>query len=87
MAIPDRLELDISALEIGDQVRVSDIVIPDGVTLLDDPDAVAATVAAPRVEVIEEEVPEEIEGEEPEEPGAEVEAAGDEQASADTGES
>jgi large subunit ribosomal protein L25 len=86
-AIPDRLELDISALEIGDQVRVSDIVIPDGVTLLDDPDAVAATVAAPRVEVIEEEVPEEIEGEEPAEPGAEVEAAGDEQASADTGES
>jgi large subunit ribosomal protein L25 len=86
-AIPDRLELEISALEIGDQVRVSDIVIPDGVTLLDDPDAVAATVAAPRVEVIEEEVPEEIEGEEPAEPGAEVEAAGDEQASADTGES
>ena len=65
MAIPDRLELDISALEIGDQVRVSDIVIPEGVTLLDDPDVVAATVAAHRVEVIEEEAPEGVEGEAP----------------------
>ena len=86
MAIPDRLELDISALEIGDQVRVSDIVIPEGVTLLDDPDVVAATVAAPRVEVIEEEAPEGSRARSSR-PEAEVEAAGDEQASADTGES
>ena len=50
MAIPDRLELDVSALEIGDSVRVAEIVVPDGVTILDDSEAVAATVAPRRVE-------------------------------------
>ena len=37
MEVPDRLELDISAMTIGDSLRVADIVAPDGVKLLDDP--------------------------------------------------
>ena len=35
--IPERLELDVSALEIGDMLRVSDIVPPEGVVILSDP--------------------------------------------------
>jgi large subunit ribosomal protein L25 len=76
LEVPDRLELDISGAEIGATLRVADLVAPDGATLLDDPDTVVVTVAAPRVEV--EEVPEEelAEGEEVpegEEPAAEAE--------------
>ena len=54
--------------------QVSDLEIPDDVTLLTDPDEVIATVQRPRIEV--EEVPEVAEGEEAEgEEGAEGEPA------------
>jgi large subunit ribosomal protein L25 len=68
MEVPDRLELDVSALGIGDSVRVEQIAPPAGVTLLADPDTVVATVLAPTVLTVEEE-----EGVEEEEEGAEVE--------------
>jgi large subunit ribosomal protein L25 len=55
MEIPDRIEADISALAIGDNLRAGDLTIPDGVTLLDDPETVLASVAQPtRVELPEE---------------------------------
>jgi large subunit ribosomal protein L25 len=72
MSVPDRLELDISHLQIGDSCRVSDLIAPEDVTILDDPEAVLVTVFQPRVE--EEPEPEEVEGEEGEE-GVEGEAA------------
>lgn len=79
MAVPERLEVDVGELDIGDSVRVSDIVPPEGVTILDDPESVVASVAAPRlVEEVVEEVP--AEGEEAAEaaaaaePGAEAAA-------------
>jgi large subunit ribosomal protein L25 len=66
MEVPDRLELDISTMTIGDSLRIADIVAPSGVKLLDDPDAVVVTVTPPtkveEPEVVEEE--EELEGEE-----------------------
>ncbi len=58
LEIPDRLVLDISGSEIGTTLRVADLVAPEGSKILDDPDTVVVTVAAPRAE-IEEEVPEE----------------------------
>jgi large subunit ribosomal protein L25 len=64
MEVPDRLELDISAMTIGDSLRVADIVAPEGVKLLDDPDAVVATVTPPTKVEEPEEVEEELEGEE-----------------------
>ncbi len=67
MEVPDGLELDISGMAIGDSLRVSDLRIPDGVTVLDDPEAVVTTVTPPtKVELPEEvEVEEEaLEGEE-----------------------
>jgi large subunit ribosomal protein L25 len=65
MSIPDRLEVDITEFGIGEQVRVGDIVPPEGATVLDDPETVIATVAAPRVELPEGEAAEEaVEGEE-----------------------
>jgi large subunit ribosomal protein L25 len=67
--VPDHLELDVSAMMIGDSLRLSDLRVPDGVTLLDDPETVLATVTPPTK--IEE--PEVVEEEEELEEGAEVE--------------
>ena len=76
--IPTSLSLDISALEIGDHLRVSDLDIPAGVTTEVDPETLVVTVAAPRVVVAEEEEGEEIEGEGAEgEGGPAAEASGE----------
>ncbi len=84
MEIPERIELDVSGLAIGDTSRVADLVAPPGVTLLDDPDTALASVGAPTVIEEPEEVEEEgIPGEEAPEGAAaqpaepEAEAAGE----------
>ena len=56
MEVPDRIELDISSLVIGESLRVSDLRAPERVTLLDPEDVVLASVSAPRVEEEPEEV-------------------------------
>jgi large subunit ribosomal protein L25 len=53
--IPESLEADVAALEIGDSLHVKDIVVPEGVEITDDTEAVVASVQAPRVETEEEE--------------------------------
>ncbi|MFQ5441467.1 MAG: 50S ribosomal protein L25 [Thermodesulfobacteriota bacterium] len=60
--IPDSLEVDITPLEIGQALHLSDITLPDGVTLIDDPEDTLVSIAAP---VAEEEVKtgEEVEAE------------------------
>ncbi len=55
--IPGHLELDISGLEIGSSLHVMDLDLPQGITLLTDPDEMIVTVMAPKLE--EEVVPEE----------------------------
>ncbi len=49
MEVPDRLELDVSGMAIGDSLRVADLSVPEGVQLLDEEDTVLASVAAPTV--------------------------------------
>lgn len=46
--IPDEITADISELDIGDQLTVADITLPEGVTLDLDPETPLALVAAPR---------------------------------------
>lgn len=65
MEVPDRIELDVSAMEIGDSLRLSDLLAQEGVTYLDDPETVLATVTVPTK--VEEPEVEEVEGEEGEE--------------------
>ena len=62
--IPDRVELDITNMVIGDSKHVSDLSVPQGVEVLDDPETSVAVLAAPRA-VIEEVAPvaEAVEGE------------------------
>jgi large subunit ribosomal protein L25 len=52
--IPSGIDADVSALTIGGQVRVSDLVLPDGVTTDVDPESAVALGQPPRVTVEEE---------------------------------
>jgi large subunit ribosomal protein L25 len=51
--LPESIVYDVSALNIGDVVRVSDLTPPADVTILTDPEETLASVVAPRVEVPE----------------------------------
>ena len=83
MEVPDRIELDVSGMQIGDTLRLADLDTREGVTYLDDPEeTVLANVTVPsRVVEPEDEVAEEdaevAEGEESPEGEAPAEAGGD----------
>jgi large subunit ribosomal protein L25 len=82
--VPEAIEADISRLQIGDAVRVSELRVPVDAEVLNDPDTVVASVAAP----ISEEELEAMEAEagiEQEPSEAELEAAA-EAAAAEEGE-
>ena len=65
--LPERIMVDISNLvKIGDGIHVHDIVVSDKVVILEDPDETIVNATAPRVEEVEEVVPEEAEVVEPE---------------------
>jgi large subunit ribosomal protein L25 len=55
LEVPEHLELDVSALEIGDALRVADLQGHQGVTILDDPETVLAAVSQPTREAEPEE--------------------------------
>ena len=55
-AIPDSIEVDVSNLGIHDNIRISDLAIPEGVKVLDDPERVVVGVGVPRAEETPEEV-------------------------------
>jgi large subunit ribosomal protein L25 len=84
LEMPDRLELDVSEMAIGDTLRVSDLAQREGATFLDDPETVIATVTVPTL-IVEPE-PEELEegelAEGEEAPEGEAPAEGGEEAPA-----
>lgn len=53
--IPEKIEVDISNLKLGESLHVRDIVAPEGVKILNDPALIAMIVKAPKVEVAAEE--------------------------------
>ncbi len=48
--IPEKIALDVSELELGKHIRVSDLKLSDKVTILTDPEVVIVHVVAPRAE-------------------------------------
>lgn len=47
--VPEHIDFDLSAMEVGDVLRLEDIPVPENVTFLDDPhETVIATVSLPR---------------------------------------
>ena len=71
----DRIVVDISGLEsIGDSILVKDLPVPNGITILDDPETMVVVATAPAAEEVEE-PEEEFELEE----GVEPEVIGEEE--------
>ena len=73
--IPENIEADVSELAIGDDLRVRDLVLPEGVEAMPDPNTVVVTCVPP-MEMVSEEEEEELAEEfmaEPEVIGAEEE--------------
>ena len=68
--LPDFIDLDVSGLDIGNSIKVQDIKVPEGITVLDPGDVGVAMVAVvkvsvPQAEVAEEEAAAPAEGAEP----------------------
>lgn len=62
--MPDRLEADISGLNMGEQIAVGDLEAPEGVQITSEPNSVIALVVAPTIEEEEEEPEEAVDEEE-----------------------
>lgn len=70
--IPEGIDADVSALEVGDSLRLGEVPVPDGVKVLDDPDEILCSVLPPAIAVeAEAEAVEEVEPELIGEKGAE----------------
>ena len=69
--LPDHIDVDVTNLDIGDSIKVRDLKVAEGITILDRPDAAVAAVAVIKVVKVEEPVKEEVATEE----GAATEAA------------
>jgi large subunit ribosomal protein L25 len=76
LEVPASIDFDVTEIHIGHSAHLSDLQLPDGVTLLDDPEAVLVTVTQPTIE----EEPVEEQGEGGEEQAAVGEAGADEAA-------
>jgi large subunit ribosomal protein L25 len=79
MEVPEHIDVDVSAMELGGTLRLADIPTVEGATFLDDPDeTVLATITAPTREIEpEDEVEEGAEGAEGEAEGEQPEGAAD----------
>lgn len=51
LQIPDSIDIDVSALEVGHSIHVRDIPLPTGAELKDDPEQTVVHVIIPRMEV------------------------------------
>ncbi|MCM8796752.1 MAG: 50S ribosomal protein L25 [Candidatus Omnitrophica bacterium] len=63
--IPKNIEVDVSQLKIGEAIHIKDIVFPEGVKVLHEPETIVLSVAAPMKEEV---VAPSAEGEAPQEP-------------------
>ncbi len=50
--IPETIRLDLGAAETGDSFKIGDLVVPEGVEILDDPDEVIVAILAPKAEEV-----------------------------------
>lgn len=52
--LPDHIDVDVTSLDIGDSIKIRDLKVAEGITLLDRPDTSVAAVATVRVSKVEE---------------------------------
>jgi len=53
--IPSKIEVDVSALVIGSSLTVKDIILPEGVSTVEEAERIVVAVLAPKAEKVEEE--------------------------------
>jgi large subunit ribosomal protein L25 len=87
LEVPEHLELDVSAMDIGGTLRISDLAVHEGVTFVDDPEMVVATVTAPTNVVEPEPTEEELAAMEAEAEAAEGEEGAEDEAAEGAAES
>jgi large subunit ribosomal protein L25 len=87
LEVPEHLELDVSAMDIGGTLRISDLAVHEGVTFVDDPEMVVATVTAPTKVVEPEPTEEELAAMEAEAEAAEGEEGAEDEAAEGAAES
>lgn len=51
-SIPNVIEIDVSQLGIGDSIHIGDLTLPEGVTVLHDPDETIITILSPVMEEV-----------------------------------
>ena len=54
--LPEQITVDVSALTIGDSIKLSGVKVPEGVKVMDDANLTIFTVSMPKVEKVEEPV-------------------------------
>lgn len=54
--IPEKIEVEVSGLKIGEAIHIKDIKLAEGIKVLNDPELIAMIVKAPKVEAPKEEV-------------------------------
>jgi large subunit ribosomal protein L25 len=59
--IPDVIQIDVSHMSINETLTLSSVTAPQGVTFVDDPETVLATITPPTLEPVEEEIETETE--------------------------
>jgi len=64
--IPEKIEVDVTELVIGDKIHVKDLPVPPGVIVQNDPELTVLSAEPPHIEEVVEEVVEGEEGTEPE---------------------
>lgn len=50
--LPDHINVDVANLDMNQAIHVRDIVLPEGIELAEDPDAIVATITAAKEEVV-----------------------------------
>lgn len=80
LEVPDSVTADVSAMQVGDTLRVSDLTVPEGVEITVDEETTVATCVVPQMDV-----PEPGEGEEAAEGEAAEDAEGDDAEASEDG--
>lgn len=57
--LPDYIDVDVAGLNIGDSIKIKELTIPEGITVLDSPDSAVVAVAVIKIAKVEEPVAEE----------------------------
>src|SRR4030065_1712980 len=52
--LPDHIDVNVAALDIGDSIKIRELTVPAGITILDSPDSAVAAVAVIKIAKIEE---------------------------------